>query len=209
MLQGKGLCWVVFGRTYHWVISSISKQSTSTDVAILVNVIPAWQHTPRKQPSQTEYFFCFVHHRACNQLWNTDISGLTVHYTASVSEWSGKKRWRWNEHSINIQTIVFAQSTDGEPERCWSSGWCWSQHVTEMKKNTAEFPSLFPSPLLGGKVFTVTYDLWSNEWWEIGRGTYSIRTWWRDAMGREWRSGERPWGKWAVKLRRTKEGIME
>lgn len=128
---------VVFGRAYHWVISSISKQSTSTDVAILVNVIPAWQHTPRKQPSQTEYFFCFVHHRACNQLWNTDISGLTVHYTASVSEWSGKKRWRWNEHSINIQTIVFAQSTDGEPERCWSSGWCWSQHVTEMKKNTA------------------------------------------------------------------------
>lgn len=52
----KGLCWIVFGRAYHWLISFISKLSTSTDVAVLVNFIPSWQHTRRKQPSLS--FFC-------------------------------------------------------------------------------------------------------------------------------------------------------
>lgn len=84
----KGLCWIVFGRAYHWLISFISKLSTSTDVAVLVNFIPSWQHTLRKQPSV--FFLLFVYHRVGSQLYNTAISGLTIHCITSVTEWSGK-----------------------------------------------------------------------------------------------------------------------
>lgn len=130
--EKKGLCWVVFGRAYHWVISSISKWSTSTDVAILVNVIPAWQHTPRKQPSQkiSIFFVLFITEPAISYAtWLFQVWLYIIRYQ-SVNEVEKKDG---DEMSINIQTIVFAQSTDGEPERCWSSGWCWSQHVTERR----------------------------------------------------------------------------
>lgn len=105
--EKKGLCWIVFGRAYHWLISFISKLSTSTDVAVLVNFIPSWQHTRRKRPSLSFFVVCLSQSRQSV----IQHSYFRFDYTLyNVTEWSGKQmmnRW-WKEHSINIQTSVFA-----------------------------------------------------------------------------------------------------
>lgn len=62
----KGLCWAVFGRAHHLLLH------LRTDVAILANVIPAWQqHT--KRAAKSEFLFIIR-----NQLCNAAISGLTT-----------------------------------------------------------------------------------------------------------------------------------
>lgn len=114
----------------------------------------------------------------------------TLYGISQWMKWKKKMAMKWAQYKYTDNSVCTVNRW-----RAWKMLEQWLMLITAchraaMKKNTAEFPSLFPSPVLGGKVFTVTYDLWSNEWREIGRGTCSIRTWWRDAMGREWRSGE-------------------
>lgn len=99
MLQGereKCLNWVVFGRAYHWVISSISKLSTSADVAILVNATTAWQCTETPANADRGHFF---YHKI-----RMRICYFRVDYTLySTGQWM---KWKkdGDEKSIAWQT---------------------------------------------------------------------------------------------------------
>lgn len=100
--------------------SYISKLSTSTDGAILVNV--------KKAAKEDWVFFVCLFVSVCNQWCNVAISGFTM-------KWKKMEMKRYT--GIHVCTV--------NRWRAWKMLEQWlTLIVTEKKMNTAEFPSLYP-----------------------------------------------------------------
>lgn len=129
---------VVFGRAYHWVISSISKQSTSTDVTILVNVIPAWQHAPRKQPSQTEYFFFFCSSQSLQSVMEHGYFRFdcTLYSISQWMKWKKKMAMKWAQHKYTNNSVCTVNRW-----RAWKMLEQWLMLITARHRDEEEYSS--------------------------------------------------------------------
>lgn len=138
------------GKSYHWVTA---KLSTSTDVALLVHVIPAWQHKPRRQPSQ-DWLLFQITWPAISHAKRIFKVRLYILQHLPINGAMGK--WQRKEQSINIRSLMLAHSTDGTERPLTDAGVITGCCRAQMKKKKIErFPSL--SPPLRRNMLTATY----------------------------------------------------
>lgn len=145
------------GRAYRWVTA---KLSTSTDVALSVHVIPAWQHKPRWEPSQ-DWLLFLITRPAISHAKRIFEVRLYILQQLPINGVAGEMATKRAEHIyiyiFNVCTLNRWNREAADRRGC--------DHRTspgaDEKKRIERFPSL--SPPLRWNMLTATY-LTCAEW---------------------------------------------